>query len=236
MNVRAATKKLEPLWHANAPVEGFGELDRIEARAGCALPADFKWFLQWFSNGGEGELPGGSLSLFPVEDLATPGRNVSSALGRLLPFGSDGGDDLFAFDLDRHAASATYPVVRFPANATDPDEVETVGEDFASFLESWLRPRVVGSGPMSRVLMQIVVDELAFLEMSGDDVVDPDAAVRQLEGIAALLQELPSAERRQFLGFVKEQADRAARDEDRLLVEFLRKLPEALGLRAGSRS
>jgi hypothetical protein len=38
--------------------------------------------------------------------------------------------------------------------------------------------------------MRAVVEAAAFLELSDEDVLDPDAAVAQLESMAALLREL----------------------------------------------
>ena len=80
---------------------------------------------------------------------------------------------------------------------------------------------------MNEVLMGIVVDMMAFLELSGDEVVDPDAAVSCLENISGELQRLDGANRRVFLNHVKKQA---AREQDQRRKEFLQSLPEAAGL------
>jgi len=80
--------------------------------------------------------------------------------------------------------------------------------------------------------MKLAVDACAFLELSGDDVVDPDAAVAQLEGIAFTLKaELSAEECREFSSYVADLARReraAGSDEER--VTFLERLPEYLGL------
>jgi hypothetical protein len=83
---------------------------------------------------------------------------------------------------------------------------------------------------MNRLLMSIVLDALAFLELSGDDVVDPDAAVGLMESIAASLTALAPADRQEFLDFVEAQARDAAKRNDERVSRFLRSLPEALGL------
>ena len=57
---------------------------------------------------------------------------------------------------------------------------------------------------MNQVLMRLVVENIAFLELSSDKAVDPDVAVRELEGIAAQLQRLSASERSEFLRFVRE--------------------------------
>jgi len=85
---------------------------------------------------------------------------------------------------------------------------------------------------MKTTWMKLVVDSCAFLELSGDDVVSPDAAVAQLEAIAfTLKEELTAEERREFVNYIEELAtqERAGgRDEAR--TTFLAQLPEALGL------
>ena len=43
---------------------------------------------------------------------------------------------------------------------------------------------------MEAALISLVIDNLAFLELSGPAVIDPDAAVRQMETTAATLQML----------------------------------------------
>jgi hypothetical protein len=46
-----------------------------------------------------------------------------------------------------------------------------------------------------KALARSVIEAALFLETSGDDVVDPDAAVRALEGIAHELASISDAER-----------------------------------------
>jgi hypothetical protein len=75
--------------------------------------------------------------------------------------------------------------------------------------------------------MRAIVDHVAFLALSGDDVVNEDAALNQLEHVAATLQELAPDERRAFVGFVGELAEKTGDDRRR---EFLQALPEHLGL------
>lgn len=63
--------------------------------------------------------------------------------------------------------------------------------------------------------------------MSGENIVDPDAAVAQLEAVAALLQELSEQERaiiiEEIVSLGKENPDPRAR-------EFIVGLPANLGL------
>ncbi len=44
--------------------------------------------------------------------------------------------------------------------------------------------------PMNEILMRLVAESLAFLELTDADVIDPDVAVRQLESITDSLQKL----------------------------------------------
>jgi hypothetical protein len=80
---------------------------------------------------------------------------------------------------------------------------------------------------MNDLLMGIVVDVMAFLELSGDDVVDPKSAMTWLESISYKLQKLEPGDREAFLAFV---AKRAQDEEEEQMKEFLRSLPEASGL------
>ena len=80
-------------------------------------------------------------------------------------------------------------------------------------------------------LMRVVVDAVLFLELNDDNVIQPDAAVTQLESIAASLQELSEADKNEFLKFCSRLADEeeAAGAETRR-IKCLRQLGENLGL------
>ena len=84
---------------------------------------------------------------------------------------------------------------------------------------------------MNQPFLQIVVDLVSFLALSDDELVDQDAAVEQLEQVAATLKQLPQGERDQFITFLAESADLAAKSKNHERSEFLRSLPEQLGLR-----
>ena len=85
---------------------------------------------------------------------------------------------------------------------------------------------------MNKALIVAIANLAAFLELSDDDVVDPDAAVQQLEDLGATLKELHSAELRILCRSLSEYADeereRGASPER---VGVLRGLAEHLGLR-----
>ncbi len=84
---------------------------------------------------------------------------------------------------------------------------------------------------MNRQLMKAIVDAIVFIGVSGDDVVDPDAAVAHLEAIASELRLLTRAEKAVFVEFVNECAREAAsRGESKELLDFIRGIPDSLGL------
>jgi hypothetical protein len=49
--------------------------------------------------------------------------------------------------------------------------------------------------------MRIVIDVLCFFELSGDDVIDPDIAVQQMESIAYYLKRLSTEDKAEFSAF-----------------------------------
>ncbi len=84
---------------------------------------------------------------------------------------------------------------------------------------------------MNKNLMTVVVETLAFWELAGDDLVDPDAAASQLEGATATLARMSPEEKAEFISFIREYADDEERQKGPLeRVELFRALPEILGL------
>jgi len=75
--------------------------------------------------------------------------------------------------------------------------------------------------------MAVAVETLLFLELSSDQVVDPDAAVAMMEQIAATLQRLEPGAKQRFLRYVRDQAARTTDSEERQAIE---RLPRDLGL------
>ena len=59
---------------------------------------------------------------------------------------------------------------------------------------------------MNEILMRVVVEAAAFLELAADDVLDPDVAVKQLESMAYLLGQLNESEKRQLVAFTQAEA------------------------------
>lgn len=55
--------------------------------------------------------------------------------------------------------------------------------------------------------MRATAEAAAFFGLADDRLVDPDAAVSQLEGIAAVLEDLEPNERQQFREFLRRLAE-----------------------------
>ncbi len=80
-------------------------------------------------------------------------------------------------------------------------------------------------------LMQIVVDSALFFGLSGDDVVNPDAAVEQLEGMASQLKLLSDPEKQDLLAYFRKIAEQeASKSGNTPSVDFLLSLGENLDL------
>jgi hypothetical protein len=80
---------------------------------------------------------------------------------------------------------------------------------------------------VNEILMRAVVEAAACLELSPDEVLDPDLAVKELESMAYLLGQLTESEKRQLVAFTRAEADRVSSDDYRA---FLRRFPEHIGL------
>ncbi len=63
---------------------------------------------------------------------------------------------------------------------------------------------------MNKQLMTIVLESAAFWELA-DDLVDPDAAEEQIEGIISTLSQLTADEKAELIAFASEYADEEAK-------------------------
>jgi hypothetical protein len=80
-------------------------------------------------------------------------------------------------------------------------------------------------------LIRAVVEAIVFLDTSGEEVVDPDSAVSQLELIATSLKELSVDERKDFLKSVRDMAENEERMTGRTpRIEAILSLGKNLGL------
>ncbi len=84
---------------------------------------------------------------------------------------------------------------------------------------------------MNPKLMRSIVDLAAFLSLSCEDIVQPDAAVEQLERLASTLGEMTAEDRHVFAHYVNGLAHQEAHaGNDKSLASFLKTLPENLGI------
>ncbi|MGW1029183.1 hypothetical protein ACWD4J_36815 [Streptomyces sp. NPDC002577] len=81
--------------------------------------------------------------------------------------------------------------------------------------------------PLVPVLAGLVVDVVWFLESCGDDEVDPDSAVKIMESVGWVLQQLPPDQRGRFLEALRDLAEAEPNPGRR---EFLESFPFACGL------
>lgn len=80
-------------------------------------------------------------------------------------------------------------------------------------------------------LAKAVVCAFAFLELSGDDVVDPDSAVSAMESMSAELQTCTDEEKAALRKvIVAELHAQQARSADGSVIEFYRDLMLSIGL------
>jgi hypothetical protein len=81
------------------------------------------------------------------------------------------------------------------------------------------------------IYMQCTVEFAIFLGMSDDRIIQPDAAVAELESLAAILQRLNQNDRDHFRTFVEQlAANEKAISGITARAEFLQSLTENLGL------
>ena len=82
-----------------------------------------------------------------------------------------------------------------------------------------------------RNLCRAIIWSACFLELSDDEVVDPDSAIKALEDIATALVEATDEEKQAFAEACSEEAaDLEGKPGYVGTAAFIRKLPVALGL------
>jgi hypothetical protein len=82
-------------------------------------------------------------------------------------------------------------------------------------------------------LCQAIIWSACFLELSPDDIIDPDSAVKALEDIASALQAATEEEKEAFRQACFEEAlllEKDAGPKYATRAEFIRSLPESSGI------
>lgn len=124
-----------------------------------------------------------------------------------------------------YAADAASVALRFIESI--PDVVGLKGEGTRE------RPdrRVVEELPLVDVLARVLTHHLCFLELCGDDDVNPDAAVRQLEAVTAELASLGEPDRQHLVRCMRaEAAALNAAGADSAKVDCIETMPDGIGL------
>ncbi|MFG2589648.1 hypothetical protein [Streptomyces sp. NPDC048438] len=80
---------------------------------------------------------------------------------------------------------------------------------------------------LSHALAEALADVLWFIDGSEDEQMDPDDAVKLLEGVAHLVSRLPSGQRSELTDLL---GTMAAAEPDPMRREFLEGFPEGFGL------
>lgn len=111
-------------------------IEHFQAESGIKLPEDYVGFLL-HSNGADGPVgQTGYVSLWAIDELSelNSGYRVAEFAPGLLLFGSDGGDEAFAFDLRDPA----MPIVEVPFVGMSLDEARRLATTFtAMFTSVW---------------------------------------------------------------------------------------------------
>ena len=82
-------------------------------------------------------------------------------------------------------------------------------------------------------LCRAIIESACFLELSPDDIVDPDSAVKTLEDIAWALQAATKEEKGAFRNACVEEAVRLEKETapgHAKTAAFIRSLPESFGI------
>ena len=80
---------------------------------------------------------------------------------------------------------------------------------------------------MTRTLVRILAQLSLFLEFSDESVLDLDTAVKQQEALASQLQQLPPADRQEFIRILRQVADEHPFENEK---KYLKELPAMVGI------
>lgn len=122
-------------FNGNPPASG-ASIDQCSAPLKRRLPPDYVRFLQRM-NGGEGFIGKNYVVLWRVENLSgwNSNYNVDQFAPGLLIFGSDGGDEAFAFDMRFDPP----PIVAVPFVAMELGDAKLIAPSFDAFMEKIAR-------------------------------------------------------------------------------------------------
>ncbi len=139
MELKKICEKLKEHFFANDNFINFDVIEKIEKHIKASLPADYKYFLQWFSNGGETDEPFPYLKLLSAEETLEyqSDYEVDKWGPNLLVFATDG-DDAFFFNLNTNKSTCDYQIVKISLSGRNIDDAENVASSFQKFLGNLL--------------------------------------------------------------------------------------------------
>lgn len=84
---------------------------------------------------------------------------------------------------------------------------------------------------MNEQLMRAVICTATFFELSGDDIIDPDAALQQMESLSKILRDLSPTEKQKFIDFTQKYAlEEEANGASVERLDFIKSISDSLGL------
>jgi hypothetical protein len=134
MDISELVKDASAEWDRQSPASR-ENIAALTAQVGLELPTDYLVFLQ-NSNGGEGCLAvdPGWFQIWPAEKVAEWNQNyrVAEFIPGFLGFGSNGGGELFAFDM---RGNKPWPIVMIPFDWMEPAQAQPVADNFNEFVK-----------------------------------------------------------------------------------------------------
>ena len=127
-----------------ATKEGIVQLER---ELGVALPSDYVAFMRQH-NGGVWHGKGVGVIIWNLNQVGLENRagtHFATFWPGLLVFASNGANEFFAFDTRR----AGWPVIVFPGDVEDEDQVMPVAATFAGFFDARMHGWSVGDPPVA---------------------------------------------------------------------------------------
>jgi hypothetical protein len=135
--MRTLSRKFIEDFHLNAPATN-AAIDIAEKHFACSLPEDYKQLLLC-SNGFEGNANDNYLVLWSIEELVTLNEayNVKEFISDVIIFGSDGGEEAFAFDY----SSEKTVIVKLPFIGMRYIVNEKIADSLREFMGSQIREK-----------------------------------------------------------------------------------------------
>ena len=208
------------------------DIAAAERALGCGWPRELRELL--LATDGVLDEHGGAL-VRPVADIvvatrqmwALDGEGLYMAFSPHVFFGQEAnGDEYFFRSL---GADATEDIFAW---SHEDDSRSNYAYDLRTYVANRVEESRRAFDPeFEYATLDAFLNCLAFVALSGDDTVRPDAAVRELESVAAALRAAPEVQRRAFAGRAQ---GLAAKEPDEARAGFFRTVSTDLGLFPGA--